>query len=107
MSMLAELVDLVIGVDTHADTHTAVLVAVDTRAVLDTITVAANPDGYTRLVALAESHGETRGGLRGWAVEGTGGYGPAWPGTWVSAGSWSSSSTARSARRGGTGPSPM
>jgi hypothetical protein len=103
MSMLAELVDLVIGVDTHADTHTAALVAVDTRAVLDTITVAADPDGYARLVALAES----RGGLRGWAVEGTGGYGPAWPGTWVSAGSWSSSSTARSARRGGTGPSPM
>jgi transposase len=71
MSMLAELVELVIGVDTHADTHTAALVAVDTRAVLDTITVAADPDGYARLVALAES----RGGLRGWAVEGTGGYG--------------------------------
>ena len=56
MSMLAELVDLVIGVDTHADTHTAVLVAVDTRAVLDTITVAADPDGYTQLLALAQSH---------------------------------------------------
>ena len=29
MSMLAELVELVIGVDTHADTHTVALVAVD------------------------------------------------------------------------------
>jgi len=71
MSMLADLVDLVIGVDTHADTHTVALVAVDTRAVLATTTVSADPDGYAELVALAESHG----GLRGWAMEGSGGYG--------------------------------
>ena len=49
MSMLAELVELVIGVDTHADTHTAALVAVDTRALLATITVAADADGYAQL----------------------------------------------------------
>jgi transposase len=71
MSMLAELVELVIGIDTHADTHTAALVAVDTRALLSTITVTADADGYTQLLELAESHG----GLRAWAVEGTGGYG--------------------------------
>ena len=71
MPMLAELVELVIGVDTHTDTHTAALVAVDTRALLDTITVAADPDGYAQLVELAERHG----GLRAWAVEGAGGYG--------------------------------
>jgi transposase len=71
MSMLAELVELVIGVDTHADTHTAALVAVDTRALLATITVAADADGYTQLLEMAESHG----GLRAWAVEGAGGYG--------------------------------
>jgi transposase len=71
MSMLAELVELVIGVDTHADTHTAVLVAVESRAVLDMLTVSADPDGYAQLVALAQSHG----GVRGWAMEGTGGYG--------------------------------
>ena len=71
MPMLAELVELVIGVDTHADTHTAALVAVDTRALLDTITIAADPDGYAQLVELAERHG----GLRGWAIEGAGGYG--------------------------------
>jgi transposase len=33
--------------------------------------VTADPDGYARLVALALDHG----GLRGWAMEGTGGYG--------------------------------
>jgi transposase len=71
MSMLAELVELVIGVDTHADTHTAALIAVDTRAVVATATVTADPDGYAQLLALAEQHG----GLRGWAMEGTGGYG--------------------------------
>jgi hypothetical protein len=71
MSMLAELVELVIGVDTHADTHTAALVAVDTRALLATLTVPADADGYTQLVELAEQHG----GLRAWAIEGAGGYG--------------------------------
>ncbi|MHA6781899.1 IS110 family RNA-guided transposase [Pseudonocardia saturnea] len=69
--MLAELVELVIGVDTHADTHTAALVAVDSRALLDTITVPADADGYAQLIALAETYG----GLRGWAIEGAGGYG--------------------------------
>jgi len=69
--MLAELVELVIGVDTHADTHTAALVAVDTRALLATITVTADADGYTQLLELAERHG----GLRAWAIEGAGGYG--------------------------------
>ena len=71
MSMLAELVELVIGVDTHADTHTAALVATDTRAVLARVTVSADADGYAQLLELAEQHG----GLRGWAIEGAGGYG--------------------------------
>jgi hypothetical protein len=71
MSMLAELVELVIGVDTHADTHTAALVAATNGALLATITVSADADGYGELVELAEQHG----GLRAWAVEGAGGYG--------------------------------
>lgn len=71
MSMLAELVDLVIGVDTHADTHTAALVATGNGALLQTVTVPADPDGYAHLVAVAERHG----GLRAWAIEGAGGYG--------------------------------
>jgi len=75
MPMLAELADLVIGVDTYADTHTAALVAADSGALLDTITitVTADADGYAQLLALAES----RGGLRGWAIKGAGGYEPA------------------------------
>ncbi len=71
MSMLAELVELVIGVDTHTDTHTAALVATADGALLDMITVPADPDGYAQLLALAERYG----GLRGWAIEGAGGYG--------------------------------
>ncbi|WP_233161075.1 IS110 family transposase, partial [Actinophytocola xanthii] len=68
--MLAELVEFVIGVDTHADTHTAAVVA-SSGALLDTVTVGADADGYARLLELAEQHG----GLRCWAIEGAGGYG--------------------------------
>jgi len=67
--MLAEVAEFVIGVDTHSQTHTAAVVATGTRAVLATATVSADHDGYAELVALAEEHG----GLRGWAIEGTGG----------------------------------
>jgi transposase len=70
-STLAELVEVVIGVDTHKDTHTAALVEVRTGAVLERATVEADPDGYADLVALAEQHP----GLRAWAMEGSGGYG--------------------------------
>ncbi len=71
MSMLAELVEVVIGVDTHKDTHTAAVLDARTGGVLARATVAADPDGYAELSALAERHS----GLRAWAVEGTGGYG--------------------------------
>jgi transposase len=71
MSMLAELVEVVIGVDTHTDTHTAAVLDARTGAVLALATVAADPDGYAELTGLAEQHS----GLRAWAMEGTGGYG--------------------------------
>ncbi|WP_409333331.1 IS110 family transposase, partial [Trujillonella humicola] len=71
MSMLAELVEVVIGVDTHSQTHTAAVVDTRTGGVLARATVTADPDGYAELVALAEQHS----GLRAWAMEGTGGYG--------------------------------
>lgn len=71
MTMLAEHVDVVIGVDTHKHTHTAAVVAATTGAVLETITVAADPDGYGELVELADAHAA----LRAWAIEGTGTYG--------------------------------
>src|SRR4051794_41674914 len=71
MSMLAELVEVVIGVDTHTDTHTAAVIDARTGGVLARVTVSADPDGYAELSALAEAHS----GMRAWAMEGTGGYG--------------------------------
>jgi transposase len=67
--MLAELVEVVIGVDTHKDTHTAAVLDVGTGAVLARVTVTADPDGYADLIALAEQHP----GLRVRAMEGGGG----------------------------------
>ena len=52
MSMLADSVDAVIGVDTHTDTHTACLVDGSGRQVA-TVTVEASPDGYGDLLAWA------------------------------------------------------
>jgi transposase len=75
MSMLAELVEVVIGVDTHTDTHTAAVVTAATGAVLEVQTVPADPSGYAELLALADKHASEQGGLRAWAIEGTGGYG--------------------------------
>ena len=71
MTMLAEVVDLVIGVDTHKHTHTAAVVTATTGAVVEIVTVTTDVDGYEELVELADRHG----GLRAWAIEGTGSYG--------------------------------
>jgi transposase len=69
--MLAELVEVVIGVDTHKHTHTAAVVATSTGAVLAQTTVTADPVGYNDLLELAAQHA----GVRAWAMEGSGGYG--------------------------------
>jgi transposase len=71
MTMLADLVEVVIGVDTHSQTHTAAVVDARTGGVLARATVPADPDGYAELITLAEQHS----GMRAWAMEGTGGYG--------------------------------
>ena len=71
MHMLAELVDLVIGVDTHKHTHTAAVVTAATGALVTQLTVPATPVGYRELLRLADRHD----GRRVWAIEGTGGYG--------------------------------
>lgn len=71
MTMLAELVDVVIGVDTHKHTHTAAVVVAATGAVVEQITVDTDLDGYAELVGLADRHS----GLRAWSIEGTGSYG--------------------------------
>lgn len=71
MTMLAEVVDVVIGVDTHKHTHTAAVVVAATGAAVDEATVDTDPDGYAALVEMADRHS----GLRAWSIEGTGGYG--------------------------------
>jgi transposase len=68
--MLADEVDVVIGVDTHKHTHTAASVS-STGAVLEQVTVAADPAGCRRLMAFGRRHGQNRL----WAIEWTGSFG--------------------------------
>lgn len=67
--MLADELDVVVGVDTHKHTHCAAAVA-STGGVLAHLTVSAGPQGYRQLLAFGRAHGA---GL--WAVEGTGSFG--------------------------------
>ena len=71
MTMLADVVEVVIGVDTHKHTHTAAVVTAPTGAAVEDRTVDTAPEGYAQLLAMARRHS----GLRAWAIEGTGGYG--------------------------------
>ena len=68
---LREVVDVVIGVDTHVHTHSAAVVDAATGGVLDEITVEATAEGYAELVDFAGNYPM----LRAWAIEGTGGHG--------------------------------
>ncbi|WP_299520902.1 IS110 family transposase [uncultured Serinicoccus sp.] len=68
---LREVVDVIIGVDTHVHTHSAAIIETRTGGVLDEVTVEATADGYARLVEFADEHAV----LRAWAIEGTGGHG--------------------------------
>ncbi|PFG40338.1 transposase [Georgenia soli] len=71
VTRLCEVVDVVIGVDTHVQTHTAAAVEARTGALLGQITVETTPAGYEELAAFADEHAA----LRAWAIEGTGGHG--------------------------------
>jgi transposase len=72
MTMLADRVDAVIGVDTHTDTHTAVIC--DARGgVLADLTVDTDDAGLGRLFDAVLEHAP--GPRVAWAVEGTGSYG--------------------------------
>ncbi len=50
---LREVVDVVIGVDTHVHTHSAAAVNATTGGVLDEITVETTAEGYAELVQFA------------------------------------------------------
>ena len=71
MAMLAELVDGVIGVDTHRDTLTAAAVT-NLGGVLAQTTTGADAAGYQRLLGFARVQVP---GRRLWAVEGAGSFG--------------------------------
>lgn len=71
MPILSELVDIVIGVDTHKHTNTAAVVSTTSAGELQTVTTTTDPDGYRDLVAVADSHSA----LRAWAIESANGYG--------------------------------
>jgi len=70
--MLADDVAFVIGVDTHADTHTLALVEARTQRTSRSLTVAASRRGYRQALRLARRHAP---GARVWALEGSGSYG--------------------------------
>ena len=62
--------DVVIGVDTHKDTHPAAAVGA-TGAVLEHLTVPADPAGYRQLIGFGRRHHSATL----WAIEGTGSFG--------------------------------
>src|SRR5216117_2075007 len=70
--MLAEQVDYVIGVDTHRDQHTLVVVVAPTGAAVAQQSVAADARGYREAIRVADQYAR---GARVWAIEGAGHYG--------------------------------
>jgi transposase len=71
MTMLAETIDGVIGVDTHRDTLTAAAVTA-IGGLLDHATAATDATGYRELLAFAAGQVP---GRRCWAIEGAGSFG--------------------------------
>lgn len=53
MSILADTVDVVIGVDPHKHTHTAAVIAADTGKHYASHTACAAPEGFVELLAFA------------------------------------------------------
>ena len=56
MTSLSEIVEVVIGVDTHVATHSAAVVDARTGGVLGELTVQATPVGYQQLADFAGEH---------------------------------------------------
>jgi transposase len=71
MTVLADSVDVVIGVDPHKHTHTAAAVAADTGKHHASRTCSADPDGFSELLDFASGHR----GSRCWVIEGCGSWG--------------------------------
>ncbi len=71
MTILADTVDVVIGVDPHKHTHTAAVIAADTGRLHGSLTARAEPAGFAELLAFARQHE----GTRCWVIEGCGSWG--------------------------------
>ncbi|MEA2025789.1 MAG: IS110 family transposase [Chloroflexota bacterium] len=84
MTMLADRVDAVIGVDTHKHTHTAAVVT-PTGGLVDHVTVPTDTAGAKRMLAFAHRHAP---GRRVWAIEGTGCYGAGLTTSLLEQGEW-------------------
>ena len=70
--MVADSLDVVIGVDTHRDAHALALAAAPSGALLLEAVVEASTVGYRDALALARARAP---GRRAWAIEGAGCYG--------------------------------
>ena len=70
--MLADEVDFVIGVDTHAHSHALALVETRTQRNRRSLSIPATRSGYRQALRLARRQAA---GRRAWALEGTGSYG--------------------------------
>jgi len=70
MTILADRVEVVIGVDTHKHSHTAAAVS-SVGGILGERTVVSDQQGYEQLLQFAKEHA----GRRAWAIEGTASYG--------------------------------
>ena len=81
MTMLADGVEFVVGVDTHKQAHTAAVVD-RLGGVGETFEFSADPAGYRSVLGRVTAHG----GTRVWGVEGTGSYGAGLTGFLQSAG---------------------
>ncbi len=71
MTMLADQVDFVIGVDTHKLTNTAAVVSAATGGLIDQMTAPTTAEGNEAILEMAS----VRAGFRAWAIEGTNGSG--------------------------------
>jgi transposase len=70
--MLADELDFVIGVDTHASSHALVLVEARTHRTRAALAIGASRHGYRQALRLARRRAR---GRRAWALEGSGCYG--------------------------------
>jgi transposase len=105
MTMLADRVQIVIGVDTHKLTNTGAVVSAASGGLLEDLTVPTTPSGSEALLELAQAHE----GPRAWAIEGANGYGAGLSRFLRQRGEWviELDRPERTARRGGKKSDPL